>query len=535
MRIWTYALIVTSLALTIDRAGVVAAAPPPNDDFVDAAAIGGLTGSIVGTNVDATSEPNEPGLGTDFSHSVWYRWTAPSDACLNVNTLGSEFDTLLSVYSGTGFSDLQSIASNDDLALDNTNSFVTFSAAAGMAYDFQIAGFSGDPTGGSGTLQLNWAAAGSGPANDNFAAAEAIAGASGSAAGETFNATKECGEPTRGLGSGRSIWYRWTAPMSFNVTFTTDGSDYDTVLAVHRGNTLDTLTVVAINDDNSTSFDGQTSTVHFAAQAGTTYSIAVDGIALAGGHVSLLWAPTPANDNLVNAEVIAGATGAVSGNNLGAGKEPSEPSGPEGRSVWYSWQAPAGGMIVFSTGGFASRLDAYTGSSIETLAGTEVATGSTQMAFDAVDGVTYRISVQGSSDAVVGDFTLTWGTAATPQPTDTATQVPTPTESPTSMPASPTPTPSTNATSTPTASPTPTASSNATSTPTASPAPTVQVCAGDCGNNGAVTIDELIKGVNIVLGSLAVSTCPSLDADTSGTVTINELIRAVNNALGRCP
>jgi hypothetical protein len=520
MRIWTYRLIVTSLALTIDRAGVVAAAPPPNDDFVDAAAIGGLTGSIVGTNVDATSEPNEPGLGTDFSHSVWYRWTAPGDACLNVDTLGSGFDTVLSVYSGSGVSELQSIATNDDIAFgSNSRSFVTFSAASGMVYDFQIAGFSGDLTGGSGPLQLNWAAAGSGPANDNFAAAEVIAGTSGSAAGETSTATKECGEPTRGLGSGRSVWYRWTAPMNFNVTFTTDASDYDTVLAVYRGNALDNLALVAINDDNSTSFDGQTSTVKFAAAAGTTYAVAVDGFALAGGHVGLLWAPTPANDNLANAEVIAGATGAVSGNNLGAGKEPSEPSGVEGRSVWYSWQAPAGGTVVFSTGNFASRLDVYTGSSIATLPGTEVGTGSTQIAFDAVLGVTYRISVQGSSDRIVGDFTLTWGAGATPQPTDTATPVPTPTVTPTTMaPASPTPTPSTNPT----------------STPTASPAPTVQECAGDCGNDGTVTIDELIKGVNIVLGSLAVTTCPSLDADAGGTVTVNELIRAVDHALRGC-
>jgi len=60
-------------------------------------------------------------------------------------------------------------------------------------------------------------------------------------------------------------------------------------------------------------------------------------------------------------------------------------------------------------------------------------------------------------------------------------------------------------------------------------------CAGDCNHNGVVTIDELIKGVNIALGRADVTLCPPFDRDSSQTVTINELILAVNAALAGCP
>jgi hypothetical protein len=50
-----------------------------------------------------------------------------------------------------------------------------------------------------------------------------------------------------------------------------------------------------------------------------------------------------------------------------------------------------------------------------------------------------------------------------------------------------------------------------------------------------VTIDELIRGVNIVLGSTPLSNCPVFDGNTDGEVTVDELILAVNAALGACP
>ena len=60
-------------------------------------------------------------------------------------------------------------------------------------------------------------------------------------------------------------------------------------------------------------------------------------------------------------------------------------------------------------------------------------------------------------------------------------------------------------------------------------------CVGDCNGDGEVTIDELLKLVNIALGNSALADCPAGDADGSGDITINEIIAAVNNALNGCP
>jgi hypothetical protein len=59
-------------------------------------------------------------------------------------------------------------------------------------------------------------------------------------------------------------------------------------------------------------------------------------------------------------------------------------------------------------------------------------------------------------------------------------------------------------------------------------------CTGDCGRDGSVTVDELVKGVNIALGLLPVSQCDSFDCDGDGEVAVNELIAAVNAALEGC-
>jgi hypothetical protein len=59
-------------------------------------------------------------------------------------------------------------------------------------------------------------------------------------------------------------------------------------------------------------------------------------------------------------------------------------------------------------------------------------------------------------------------------------------------------------------------------------------CTGDCNEDGNVTVDELIKGVNIALGSATIENCPVFDKNDDGTVTVDELVTGVNNALSGC-
>lgn len=64
--------------------------------------------------------------------------------------------------------------------------------------------------------------------------------------------------------------------------------------------------------------------------------------------------------------------------------------------------------------------------------------------------------------------------------------------------------------------------------------PTTAMCAGDCNNNGVVTVDELLTLVNIALGNAAVGTCLAGDANHDMHITIDELLAAVHNALTDC-
>jgi hypothetical protein len=129
---------------------------------------------------------------------------------------------------------------------------------------------------------------------------------------------------------------------------------------------------------------------------------------------------------------------------------------------------------------------------------------------------------------LVGDIAVTAQlfAAAAATPTPTLTPTPTATQTPINTP-----------TATVTGTPAPSATASATAMPTASSTPTVpptMVCAGDCGSDGVVTVDEIITLVNIILGSANSSACPDgIPAD--GAVDVTLAIRAVNNALSECP
>jgi hypothetical protein len=78
-------------------------------------------------------------------------------------------------------------------------------------------------------------------------------------------------------------------------------------------------------------------------------------------------------------------------------------------------------------------------------------------------------------------------------------------------------------------------------TPTATPTmPSAGLCVGDCGGTGEVSIDDLIRMVNIALGLQSI--CPSggmggcLAGDSSCTcdISVDEIVQAVNNALNGC-
>src|SRR5262245_62081586 len=93
----------------------VSLAAPANDNFANRLLLTGTNVNTTGANVDATKEPGEPNHANRAGgKSVWWRWTAPGNGEVMVDTIGSSFDTLLGVYTGTSVSNLTMVAGNDD-------------------------------------------------------------------------------------------------------------------------------------------------------------------------------------------------------------------------------------------------------------------------------------------------------------------------------------------------------------------------------------------------------------------------------------
>ena len=137
-------------------------------------------------------------------------------------------------------------------------------------------------------------------ANDDFATAQTLSGASGSIQGNNRQATVETDEPFHVLEefliSWNSVWFRLNASESVEW-LTLDlrtGTAFDSLLAVYTGDEIARLTAVTGNDNYGTRSSSRTS---FKASAGQTYWIAVSSKGAnpetPAGDFMLSWYPTP--------------------------------------------------------------------------------------------------------------------------------------------------------------------------------------------------------------------------------------------------
>lgn len=289
-------------AVESESAGVTVMPPdadlPENDDFAEAIPLGGAAGSasegtVSGDNIDATRQPDEPNHADAAfpQSSVWYAWEAPSDGVLRLNTEGSDFDTILGVYledpEAPGLAGLNEVAANDD-AEGRISSSVEFDVNEGQTYFVALDGF--DDAEGNYQLGFAFLGDGTGAGNDDFAdriAVPSVVDGSETVFGSNEGADGETGEPDH-AGVSRpiqSVWWSWEAAASGPVEISTEGSNYDTALAVYRGSSVDDLSEVAANDDGVGI--RPRSRVRFTAEAGETFAIAVDGFGSATGNIRL--------------------------------------------------------------------------------------------------------------------------------------------------------------------------------------------------------------------------------------------------------
>ena len=95
-------------------------------------------------------EPNH--ANAPGGHSIWFKWTAPTTGTKTFDTMGSGFDTVLGVYTGTAVNALTLVAGNDDISASDLDSRVTFAVTAGVTYRIAVDGYGG----ASGPVTLNW-------------------------------------------------------------------------------------------------------------------------------------------------------------------------------------------------------------------------------------------------------------------------------------------------------------------------------------------------------------------------------------------
>lgn len=121
--------------------------------------------------------------------------------------------------------------------------------------------------------------------NTNFASRASINPLLGPVSDSNDLAVVQKGAPLPdGIPGGNSIWFTWTPTFTGTVSLTTQGSDFDTVMAVYTGTELSSLKAVEADDDSGGYL---TSLVTFNVTAGTAYQIAVDGNQGASGRVVL--------------------------------------------------------------------------------------------------------------------------------------------------------------------------------------------------------------------------------------------------------
>lgn len=356
-----------------------------NDAFVNAIAITGSSATVTGTNVGATKEAGEPNhAGNTGGHSVWWTWTAPSTGTVTIDTLTSNFDTLLAVYTGSAVNALTAVpnGSNDDSPAGGTQtSKVTFGVTAGTVYQIAVDGYNGLT--GNIAMHLNLAVT-------PPAAPTGVSASDGTDSGKVT-----------------VTWAASTGAIAYEVWRATTNS------------TAAATKISAADVSGATTYDDTT------AAPGTTYWYFVKAKNANGtsgfstGDSGFRATAAPANDNFGNRITITGATATVTGTNIGATKESGEPQhagNRGGHSVWWSWTAPASGTLTLDTltSNFDTLLAVYTGNAVNAL--TAVKNGSnddspaggtqtSKVTFAVTAGTVYQIAVDGYN-GLVGNITM---------------------------------------------------------------------------------------------------------------------------------
>jgi uncharacterized protein (TIGR03437 family) len=418
------------------------AAAAANDETGSATTISSLPARFTEDTSAATAgaaDPVHSCTSRADGHTVWFRYVALSSGFLEVNTLGSTYDTVLSIYDGAATAANEKECNDDISSSTRQSELLVVPVSGGHTYLIEVSAWK---TAAGGGLVLNAMPQGKAPSNDLVGSTIVIPSLPYTIQQYTVDATQSPSDPRHScdLEDGvnwpdlRTVWFRYTAAFTGTIQIDTYGSDYDTVLSAYPA--TDTGTELACNDDAN---DG---TVQSAAvigvTAGKSYLIEVsdydDGEGGSGGLMQLnvngTGVASIGNDEPATATAVSSLPFTITQTTQPATMNSADPvhsctGKADSATVWFRYVATADGTLSVDAAGsdYYTVLAIYSGSAG---AGAELGcngdwTSSPRSGTRATvsQGQSYLIEASGWNKAGGGTLTLNASLGAGSAPTST--------------------------------------------------------------------------------------------------------------------
>lgn len=131
---------------------------PVNNDFADSILLSGNSATATIATAGATKQHSEPDhAGNPGGHSVWWTWIPTASGKVQIDTAGSNFATLLAVYTGGTLKALKPVPGGSDGNDPTGGAFtrkVVFDVKGGVAYRIAVDGYNGAT--GTAILRVNY-------------------------------------------------------------------------------------------------------------------------------------------------------------------------------------------------------------------------------------------------------------------------------------------------------------------------------------------------------------------------------------------
>ena len=258
--------------------------PPANDLCAGAIPLfPGVQRTMSTARATSSGDPRPLCVGA-AANGIWYTFQPPADGLVTVSTCGSDFDTVLQVYTGQcdSLTPLPEGCNDDNgPACPGPQASVRFYAESNTVYRILAGGRQGQ----TGNLRILATFLERSP---NDLCADAIPLVPGLLQTMNTSGATSLGDPRPSCASTTSngVWYTFMPPTDGVVTLSTCGSDFDTVLQVYTGDCQSLTPVVdGCNNNDGPACAGRQASVRFYGGSNEVYRILVAG---AGGQTGKL-------------------------------------------------------------------------------------------------------------------------------------------------------------------------------------------------------------------------------------------------------